>query len=67
MAHEPLDPATARRVRQATLVRMDSRPRHSARDVPDGGPDLGEQGAIGRLARAFRPAAPSITPPERRP
>ena len=67
MAHEPLDPATARRVRQSTLVRMDSRPAIAPAMYQMEAPDLGEQGAIGRLARAFRPAAPSITPPERRP
>jgi hypothetical protein len=60
MAHEPRDPATARRVSQAAQGRMDSRPAIAPAMCQMEAPDLGEQGAIGRLARAFWPAAPGI-------
>jgi hypothetical protein len=53
MAHEPRDPATARRVPQAAQGRMDSRPAIAPAMCQMEAPDLGEQGAIGRLARAF--------------
>src|SRR5450631_1618745 len=65
MAHEPRDPATARRVPQAAQGRMDSRSAIAPAMGQMEAPDLGEQGAIGRLARAFWPAAPGIKPRRR--
>jgi hypothetical protein len=65
MAHKTLDPATARRVPQAAQGRLVSRPAIAPAMCQMEAPDLGEQGAIGRLARAFWPAAPSIIPRRR--
>jgi hypothetical protein len=62
MAHEPLNPATARRVPQAAQGRMDSWPAIAPAMGQMEAPDLGEQSTIGRLARTFGPAAPSIIP-----
>jgi hypothetical protein len=45
MAHEPRDPATARRVPQAAQGRMDSRPAIAPAMCQMEAPDLGEQGA----------------------
>jgi hypothetical protein len=59
-AHETRDPATAHRVPQAAQGRVDSRPAIASAMCQMEAPDLGEQSAIGCLARAFRPAAPSI-------
>ena len=59
-AHKALDAATARRVPQAAQGRVDPRRAIASTMCQMEALDLGEQSAIGRLARAFRPAAPSI-------
>jgi hypothetical protein len=63
MTHEALDAAAAHRVPLAAQGCLDSRPAIAAAMSQMEPPDLSEQSAIGRLARAFRPAAP----PQRRP
>src|SRR5208283_311757 len=60
MTHEPFNAATACRVPQAAQGRMDPGYAISATMGQMDSPDLGQQGAIGRFARAFGPAAPSI-------
>ena len=65
MTHEAFDAATARRVPLRVQGRVDPGCAISAAMCQMDPPDLGQQGAIGRLARAFRPATPGIIPRRR--
>ena len=65
VTHEACDAATARHIPPGAQGRVDP-----GRTVPAAVrgmdlPDLGQQGAIGRLARTFGPATPSIIPGRR--
>ena len=62
MAHEAFNTATARHVPQAAQGRVDSRRAITSAMSHMEPPDLTQQDAIGRLAQAFGPAAPSIIP-----
>ena len=65
VTHEAFDAATARPMPPGTQSRVDPGRAIPAamRDIDP--PDLGQQGAIGRLAQTFRPATPSIIPRRR--
>jgi hypothetical protein len=65
MTHEAFDTATARRVPSGAQGRMDPWRAITPAMRRMKPLDLGQQGAIGCLARAFGPAAPSIIPGRR--
>ena len=60
MTHEACDAATARHISPGAQGRVDHGRAIPAAMCHMDSPDLGQQGAIGHLTRAFGPATPSI-------
>src|ERR1700731_4217355 len=65
MTHEAFDAATAHHIPPGAQGRVDPGRAIAAAMCHMDPPDLGQQGAIGRLAQTFRPAAPGIIPRRR--